>query len=178
MVDDNKQVTVDIQPTSKILTPEQVQQTFLDAFNNFGVQLKALTDDLKAIEIITATGTTTANIESSGSDLTNIANGKVTNVTGELNILARTRLELDGDLLVVLPTKAAAQKVQKPTPDKITDMQGNEPIQVDTEILKLHKENVNMALQNLQFVYGKVMDIASKFVEGADKSNEIGRAHV
>ena len=110
----NRPATVEAegQQTNIFITPQEVQQNFLKAFNNFGVQLKALTDDLKALEVVTAVGTTTADIESSGSDLTNIANGQASNVSGVLNILARTRFELDGDLLVVLPTKTPAKKAQ------------------------------------------------------------------
>jgi hypothetical protein len=93
---------------NKILSFDEVQQTFLTALNSFGMQLKELTEDMKAIEVITAAGTTTADISSSNSDLTNIANGKAQNVSAKLNILARTRLELDGDLLVILPIKRSA----------------------------------------------------------------------
>jgi hypothetical protein len=165
----------------KQLEFQDVQQTFLTALNGFAKQLNDLTEDMKAIEVVTAVGTTTADILSSQSDITNIANGKGANVTGNLTILARTRLELDGDLLVILPTK---QTKSLPTSggtqtdtnkEKIkeepTSVQTSEPVEIDKEILNLHKENVNMALQNLQFVYGKVMDIASKFVEGTGKGN-------
>lgn len=168
---------------NKILSLEEVQQTFLTALNSFGMQLKELTEDMKAIEVITAAGTTTADISSSNSDLTNIANGKAQNVSAKLSILARTRLELDGDLLVILPIKRAAATssstgtdphTNNNTTNVTTDVNENEPIVIDNEILNLHKENVNMALQNLQFVYGKVMDIASKFAESSGKNNIMG----
>jgi hypothetical protein len=93
---------------NKILSFEEVQQTFLTTLNSFGMQLKELTEDMKAIEVITAAGTTTEDISSSNSDLTNIVNGKAQNVSAKLNILAQTRLELDGDLLVILPIKREA----------------------------------------------------------------------
>ena len=172
---------------NRILTFDDVQQTFLNALNSFGVQLKELTEDMKAIEVVTAVGTTTADIMSSGSDLTSIANGKAQNLWAKLNILARTRFELDGDSLVILPTKQAIKPSPTeatPTTNKSNTMNNdktkpistdsekqNESMVIDTEILNLHKDNVNMALQNLQFIYGKIMDIASKFAGGADKSN-------
>jgi hypothetical protein len=167
---------------NRILTLEEVHQTFLDALNSFGVQLKELTEDMKAVEVVTAVGTTTADIMSSGSDLTSIANGKAQNLSAKLKILARTRFELDGDLLVILPTKQSVQSPNNATPSKNNDstvvdntegnsISENEPVVIDKELLDLHKENVNMALQNLQFVYGKIMDIASKFADSSGKGN-------
>ena len=111
---DDKQVTeVEDQQVNRLLTARDVEQNFLNAFNNFGIQLKDLTDDLKALEIVTAAGPTTADIESSGSDLTNLANGKASHVSGSLSILARTKFGLDGDLLVILQTKQSAKNCTK-----------------------------------------------------------------
>ena len=108
-------------------------------------------------------------------DITHLANadGKQ-DIIGGLTILARTRMELDGDLLVVLPTtKTVASSSSNPPgqttaggkndPTTTADIKENEPIFINNEVLKLHTENVNMAIHNLQFVYEKVMDIASKF---------------
>ena len=139
---------------NRILTFEEVRQTFLDALNSFGVQLKELTEDMKAIEVVTAVGTTTADIVSSDSDLTSIANGKAQNLSAKLRILARTRLELDGDLLVILPTKqASVLSPSNATPSKnnnsidvdntegnsVIEDKPNETVTIDKEVLNLHK---------------------------------------
>jgi len=197
---------------------EDVQNTFLTGLNNFGEQLQALTRDLQAIEVVTAIGNTTIEISSppedttvegqatTPPDITDLANGRLQKISGKLTILARTRFELDGDLLVILPTKQTSSlspevlsdvelKEEIPTdtsagevpaaaagtpseviptdpttPNKVS----GEAMEIDQEILALHKENVNMAIQNLQFVYGKVMDIAQKFVSSDDKNSILG----
>jgi|SRR5215216_811842 len=159
----------------KDITPEHVQTTLLNAINNFGKELTYLSEDLKAIEVVTAVGTTTVDITSGAkADVTNLANSNdESEISSKLTVLARTRFELDGDLLVVLPTKKSLTASSK-SENKVEtneNLKDNEPIQIDTEILNLHKENVNMALQNLQFVYGKIMDIASKFAESGGKGN-------
>jgi len=171
-------------------TFEDVRASFLKSLNNFGKQLERLTTDLEAIEVVTAIGDTTVEISSNKdttgesdptlkADITNIANGQIKNISGKLNILARTRFELDGDLLVILPTK---QIVTNPTTNSDTQPEGSttssteikDRVEIDKEILDLHKENVKMAIDNLQFVYEKVLDIAKSLVEGDTKSNFFG----
>ncbi len=159
----------------KNITQEDVKTTLLNAINNFGKELTYLSEDLKAIEVVTAVGTTTVDIKSGATaDVTNLANSNdKLDISSKLTVLARTRLELDGDLLVVLPTKKSIN-ISSKSENKVepaNNLKDNEPIQIDTEILNLHKENVNMALQNLQFVYGKILDIASKFAESGGKGN-------
>lgn len=51
----------------------------------------------------------------------------------EIKIKARTTIQLDGDLIVLLPTK--------------NDQQG--AMQIDSDVLNIHKENVDFALKNL-----------------------------
>jgi hypothetical protein len=182
---------------NKSLDPEDVRQTFLNALDNFGNELKNLTVDLKAIEIITAVGETTFKVEPKSTDskpkfedVTDLANAGIGDILGNITILARTRMELDGDLLVILPTTKTVKSLSS-GPSNVaktgrdadatvgentaatTNIQENEPITINHEILNLHKENVNMAIQNLQFVYGKVMEIASKFAESAVGPNNI-----
>jgi hypothetical protein len=173
-------------------TLDEVRATFLKSLNNFGKQLERLTTDLEAIEVVTAIGETTVEISSNKStiegsdtplkaDITNIANGQIKSISGKLNILARTRFELDGDLLVILPTKQIATNPTTTTnPD--TQPEGStessteikDRVEIDKEVLDLHKENVKMAIDNLQFVYEKVLDIAKSLVEGDTKSNFFG----
>ena len=172
-------------------TLDEVRSTFLKSLNNFGKQIEHLTTDLEAIEVVTAIGETTVEISSNKStiegsdtplkaDITNIANGQIKNISGKLNILARTRFELDGDLLVILPTKKTGINPTSTTP--ATQPEGStessteikDIVDIDKEILDLHKENVKMAIDNLQFVYEKVLDIAKSLVEGDTKSNFFG----
>ena len=172
VTDDKKKEELAI---DKNITQEDVKTTLLNAINNFGKELTYLSEDLKAIEVVTAVGTTTVDIKSGATaDVTNLANSNdKLDISSKLTVLARTRLELDGDLLVVLPTKKSLNASSK-SENKVepaNNLKDNEPIQIDTEILNLHKENVNMALQNLQFVYGKILDIASKFAESGGKGN-------
>ena len=171
-------------------TFEEVRASFLKSLHNFGKQLERLTTDLEAIEVVTAIGETTVEISSNKStiegsdtplktDITNIANGQIQSISGKLNILARTRFELDGDLLVILPTKQIATN---PTTNSDTQPEGSttssteikDRVEIDKEILDLHKENVKMAIDNLQFVYEKVLDIGKSLVEGDTKSNFFG----
>jgi hypothetical protein len=53
-------------------------------------------------------------------------------VSGELSILARTRIELDGDIVVFLPLQNGVQQQAS----------------VNDEILNIHRENVKMAIEN------------------------------
>lgn len=170
---------------NKSPTFDEVRNTFLTSLNNFAKQFEHLSTDLEAIEVVTAIGETTVEIssnthtEGSGTtlkaDITNIANGQAQNISGKLNILARTRFELDGDLLVILPTKkttTASTTLPTEGPTETTSLSElKDMVEIDKEILDLHKENVKMAIDNLQFVYGKVMDIAEKLVEGDTKSS-------
>ena len=51
----------------------------------------------------------------------------------EVQIKARTTIQLDGDLIVLLPTKEGTENTA----------------QIDNDILQIHKENVDFALKNL-----------------------------
>ena len=126
--------------------------------------------------------------------------------------MARTRIELDGDVLVVLPTKEeflpteVAAKLDAGTepldagtkpldvgtkpPEVGTKQQdggakppdvvakppdaGAKSIIIDNQILDIHNGSVNMAMQNLQFVFKNVSDWISKFIEIGDKDGLSG----
>jgi hypothetical protein len=141
--------TTDVQDQE--INPDQIRRNFLKFFDDLSSELGKWVSDIKAIEIITASGDISFKIESQDSDITDIANGG--NVEGKVKILARTRVELDGDLLVILPTK---------------EDQPNSVI-VDNEILNIHKENVGMAMQNLQFVFKNVSDWIGALIESSGK---------
>ena len=92
---------------------EDVQKQFWKSMFKFGQQLENLSKDMQAMEIVTAIGTTTVKFKSEGQEGTNLDITSLANsndnassiIDGNITILARTRFELDGDLLVILPTK-------------------------------------------------------------------------
>jgi hypothetical protein len=133
------------------INPDQIRRNFLNFFNDLSSELATWVSDIKAIEIVTASGNITVKIEGQNNDITNLANGG--NVSGEVKVLARTRVELDGDLLVILPTKEDESK----------------SVIVDNEILNIHNNNVNMAMSNLQFVFKNVSDWIGALIESSGK---------
>lgn len=163
--------------SDKIPTMTEIQEQFRKDYYKFAKELERLTEDLKAVEVITAVGPTTIDLKDEGGEIevTNIANGGKL-VEGKLTILARTRLELDGDLLSILPTKGAVTKAlsNKTPSDNEADTELKEPtddnkmLGIDQDILNIHNENVKMALENIQFVFAKVFEIGSKLAEGGN----------
>lgn len=135
------------------INPDQIRRNFLKFFNDLSSELATWVSDIKAVEIVTASGNIAVKIEGQTNDITNLANSGT--VSGEVKILARTRVELDGDLLVILPTK---------------EDQSNSVI-IDNEILNIHKENVGMAMQNLQFVFKNVSEWIGKLIESSGKGS-------
>ena len=133
------------------INPDQIRRNFLNFFNDLSSELATWVNDIKAIEIVTASGNITVKIEGENNYITNLANGG--NVIGEVKILARTRVELDRDLMVILPTKEDESK----------------SVIVDNEILNIHNENVGMAMQNLQFVFKNVRDWIGALIESSGK---------
>ncbi len=93
---------------------------FLDEiFDKIRDQLK----DISYVEVITATGAPEQKIDSQKED--------VLDALSALEILARTRIELDGDMIMVLPTTKV-----------------NGQLSINQEILNIHKQNVDAAVQN------------------------------
>jgi hypothetical protein len=174
---------------------EDVEKQFWKSMGEFSKQLEKISKDMQAMEIITAIGTTTVKFKSGGQDgssgdldITSLANSNdnFTNIVeGNITILARTRFELDGDLLVILPTKpksvgATTSLVSPSTTGTTTTGTSSstspvESYEINAEVLELHKQNVNLALQNLQFVYGKAMEILSKLAESKGSPLDIFR---
>lgn len=85
-------------------------------------------NDLSYIEVITAiSDDTLIEIDPAKNDIIDaLRSGKQ-----KIKILARTRIELDGDITMILPG----------------DKDGN-PTNIDIEIMKMHKANVDAAVQN------------------------------
>jgi len=79
------------------------------------------------MEIITAVGDVNANINP---DLDIVIDAFK---DSELKIVARTRIELDGDIMVLLPTN---------------NYKKDGDIIINQELLSLHKDNVDVAVKN------------------------------
>jgi hypothetical protein len=111
---------------------ENDQGSLLDnIFAKITDQLK----DLSYVEVITAKGSPDVKIDS---------DKNVLEALNAVEILARTKIELDGDIITVLPiTKVNIE-------DKINQ-----------EIMKVHKENVEVAVQNWKSFMDTILNAVS-----------------
>lgn len=106
---------------------EKVKADFAARCEQLNLLLEEWIDDIRSMDIVTATATDLrVKIDPTNSDLLN-------GLPAEVQIKARTTIQLDGDLTVLLPTKQGTDST----------------IQIDNEILQIHKENVDFALKNL-----------------------------
>jgi len=94
---------------------------------NFIDTIKKEIRDLSYMEIITTVGDVNANVNP---DLELVIDALK---KSELRIIARTRIELDGDIMVLLPTSNNTK---------------DGDITINQEIMALHKENVEVAVHN------------------------------
>ncbi len=98
--------------------PQSKDGLFSRFFGKIGRQL----EDLTFVEIITAAGDTKIQIDPEADNILTTLN--------KVSVLARTRIELDGDILEIVPTD-----------------QGGEA-RINKDIMDIHKENVDAAVQN------------------------------
>jgi hypothetical protein len=91
---------------------------FARFFGKIGRQL----EDLTYVEVITAAGDTKTQIDPEADNILSTLN--------KVSVVARTRIELDGDILEIVPTD-----------------QGGEA-KINKDIMDIHKENVDAAVQN------------------------------
>ena len=99
---------------------KQPPKGFLDEiFDKVQDQLK----DISYVEVITATGDPTLKINAEAENILN-------EVTA-LQILGRTTIELDGDIVMIIPTSKVGVELK-----------------VNKEIMEIHKQNVDAAVQN------------------------------
>lgn len=116
-------------------------------FSKIGDQL----EDLTYCEIITATATNPASRIKTSAE----------NVLDELNppgfaILARTKIELDGDILMILPTDPSSGGAK-----------------IDKDIMDIHKQNTTVAVENWKNFLNMVIGVVNNIVEltGMDKKD-------
>ena len=93
-------------------------------FTKFINTIKREINDLSYVEVVTAAGDTKTDVNP---DAENVILGLK---AVDLRILARTRIELDGDIMVLLPAEKG------------------EDLKINKEILAIHKENVDTAVAN------------------------------
>ena len=98
------------------------------------------------MDVVSATGNLKVKIDSTkqGSIIDQLPSAE-----GELTIRARTTIQLDGDILSILPEKTS-----------------NAGSQIDEQMIKIHKETVDMAMKNVSnnlkiFTDGVVQAISS-----------------
>jgi hypothetical protein len=115
--------------------------------NNFFGKIGDQLEDLTYVSIITGTGNTYAKIQP-GAD--NIVEELEKN---QITILARTNIELDGDITIIVPTK---------------DGQG---VSVNQEIMTIHKENTAVAVANWNNFMNMIMQVIKIIAELAGMKN-------
>lgn len=116
-----------------------------DVFDEFGKKLvevfKAVSEDLGTLTVVTTTGSVTTTVKrSTGAEVYDIK---------EEGIVAKTIIEIDGDIIVKLP---------------VTDQEGN-AVELNERILEIHEENVAMAMENWRIFITTLVDIASDLKE-------------
>ena len=121
----------------RVRSTENNQGGLLDnIFAKITDQLK----DLSYVEVITAKGSPDVKIDSEKENVLDALN--------TVEILARTKIELDGDIITVLP---------------ITKVNGEDKI--NQEIMKIHKENVEVAVQNWKSFMDTILNAVSLIAE-------------
>ena len=134
------------EPEATATPPEQPKRTE-NWLNNFFGKIGDQLEDLTYVSIITGTGDTYAKIEASASSIVEeLKNNQIT-------ILARTNIELDGDIVIVVPTK---------------DGQG---VSVNQEILAIHKENTAIAVANWNNFMNMIMQVIRIIADLAGMKN-------
>ena len=136
----------------RVRVPENNQRSLLDdIFAKITDQLK----DLSYVEVITATGSPEVKIDSGKEN--------VLDAITALEILARTKIELDGDIVMILPT---------------TKVNGEHKI--NQEIMKIHKESVDAAVQNWKSFMDTILNAVSLIAElaGLGKTDIRSRLNV
>lgn len=106
---------------------KKIEMDFAARCEELNILLRDWIDDIRSMDIVTATSDDLkVKIDPKKGDL-------LTDLPQNVKINARTTVQLDGDLIVILPTKQGTQ---------------GDP-QIDNDILQIHKDNVDLALKNL-----------------------------
>lgn len=132
---------------------EKMKKDFAARCDQLNVLLEEWIDDIRSMDVITATADDLkVTIDPQKAKL-------IESLPEQIKIKARTTIQLDGDLIVLLPTKG--------------DQQG--AIQIDNDVLQIHKENVDFALKNLTSNIKIITDGIIKALSLAKESNLLPR---
>jgi hypothetical protein len=114
--------------------------------DELNILFKNWIQDVQTMDVVTATGNLRVKIDSTkqGSIIDQLPSAE-----GELTIRARSTIQIDGDILSILPVKGPEMGSQ-----------------VDEQMLKIHKDTVDMAMKNVSnnlkiFTDGVVQAISS-----------------
>jgi hypothetical protein len=113
-----------------IKTWNELELDFRKRCDELNLMFKNWIEDVQSMDIITATGDLKAKIDpSKGGDIIEQLQSAI---EGGLVIRARTIIQIDGDVLNIVPEKKLEQGPQ-----------------IDEDLLKIHKENVDVAIKNV-----------------------------
>ena len=108
---------------------DELEIDFRKRIDELNILFKNWIEDVQTMDVVSATGNLKVKIDSTkqGSIIDQLPSAE-----GELTIRARTTIQLDGDILSILPEKAS-----------------NVGSQIDEQMIKIHKETVDMAMKNV-----------------------------
>ena len=125
---------------------DELEIDFRKRIDELNILFKNWIEDVQTMDVVSATGNLKVKIDSTkqGSIIDQLPSAE-----GELTIRARTTIQLDGDILSILPEKAS-----------------NVGSQIDEQMIKIHKETVDLAMKNVSnnlkiFTDGIVQAISS-----------------
>ena len=106
---------------------KELETDFRKRCDELNLMIENWIDDVQTMDVVTATGNLKVKIDTTkkGSIIEQLESAE-----GELAIRARTTIQIDGDVLNILPTSETGS-------------------QIDSEMLKIHKENVDVAIKNV-----------------------------
>jgi hypothetical protein len=117
-------------PENGIKTWNELELDFRKRCDELNLMFKNWIEDVQSMDIITATGDLKTKIDPSKGG--GIIEQLQSAAEGGLVIRARTTIQIDGDVLNILPEKKSEQGPQ-----------------IDEDLLKIHKENVDVAIKNV-----------------------------
>ena len=106
---------------------------------------KSLADELAKV-VKDVTTLTVVTVKGVNEEARKQSTGETIYVIRETGVVAKTIIELDGDIILQVPVKSA----------------GGEDLTLDERLLELHKANVELALENWRTFMTTLIEIAGK----------------
>ena len=113
-----------------------------DSLRNFA---KSLADELAKV-VKDVTTLTVVTVKGVNEEVKKKSTGETIYVIRETGVVAKTIIELDGDIILQVPVKSS----------------GGEASTLDERLLELHKANVELALENWRVFMTTLIEIANK----------------